>query len=147
MPKNIEKEYEHDFYAWTQHNVKLLREGKISEIDIKNITEEIESMGKSEKRELLSRLIVLIAHLLKWKFQSNRRSKSWTLTIRNQRIELSDLLEESPSLKKELEDKFTYAYERAVLIASEQTGIDENIFPKNPPFTLKDCFKSAYFPD
>jgi vacuolar-type H+-ATPase subunit C/Vma6 len=68
MPKSIKREYEEDFYAWTAHNAKLLREGKLSEIDVEHIAEEIESMGKSEKRELLSRLAVLMAHLLKWKF-------------------------------------------------------------------------------
>jgi hypothetical protein len=144
--KNIQKEYEKDFYAWTAHNAKLLREGKLSEIDVENIAEEIESMGKSEKRELISRLAVLMAHLLKWKFQPSRRSKSWTLTIKNQRMELSDLLEESPSLKKELEVKFYHAYEKAVLIAAEQTGIDEEDFPKKPTFTLKECLKTSYFP-
>lgn len=147
MPKSIKREYEEDFYAWTTHNVKLLREGNLSEIDVEHIAEEIESMGKSEKRELLSRLAVLMAHLLKWKFQPARRSKSWALTIKNQRIELDDLLEESPSLKKELGVKFNHAYERAILIAAEQTGLDEDKFPNTPPFTIKDCFKSSYLPD
>jgi hypothetical protein len=147
MTKSIQKEYEKDFYAWSIHNANLLREGKLSEIDIENIAEEIESMGKREKRELINQLAVLIAHLLKWKFQAMRRSKSWTLTIRNQRIELKDLLEESPSLKKELEVKFDHAYEKAILLAAEQTGIDEKEFPSKPPFTLKDCLKASYFPD
>jgi hypothetical protein len=147
MPKSNQTEYEKDFYAWTLNNAKLLREGKLSEVDIEHIAEEIESMGKSEKRELVNRLAVLIAHLLKWQFQPTRRSKSWTLTIKNQRIELNDLLEESPSLKKELEGKFTHAYERAVLMASEQTGIDEEDFPKRPPFNLKECLKMNYLPD
>ena len=146
MAKNIQQEYEKDFYAWTIHNAKLLREGKLSEVDIEHIAEEIESMGKSEKRELVSRLAVLVAHLLKWKFQSARRSKSWTLTIKNQRMDLNDLLEESPSLKKELEEKFLHAYERAVLIAAEQTGIDEEDFPSKPPFTLEECLKTSYLP-
>jgi len=147
MAKAIQREYEKDFYAWTLHNAKLLREGRLSEVDIEHIAEEIESMGKSEKRELVNRLAVLMAHLLKWQFQPTRRSKSWTMTIKNQRIELNDLLEESPSLKKELEGKFLHAYERAVLMASEQTGIDEDDFPKKPTFTLKECLKMSYFPD
>ncbi len=144
MTKAIQKEYENDFYAWTIHNAKLLRAGKVAEVDIEHIAEEIECMGKSEKRELMSRLAVLMAHLLKWKFQPVRRSNSWKLTIKNQRMELKDLLEDSPSLKKELEDKFNHAYEKAVLIAAEQTGFDESEFPKQPPFTLQDCFKSSY---
>lgn len=147
MATKIRQEYEKDFYSWTIHNAKLLREGKLSEVDIENIAEEIESMGKSEKRELISRLAILMAHLLKWKFQSGRRSKSWTLTIKNQRMELNDLLEESPSLKKELEGKFNHAYEKAILIAAEQAGIDEEKFPRKPPFTLKECLKASYLPD
>lgn len=149
MVKRIQKEqeYEKDFYAWTIHNAQLLRKRKLSEIDIENIAEEIESMGKSEKRELMNRLIVLMAHLLKWKLQKVRRSKSWTITIKNQRVELNDLLEESPSLKKEMEERFTHAYERAIGMAAEQTGIDEETFPKKPPFTLKECLKASYLPD
>ncbi len=144
MVKNIQKEYESDFYAWTIHNVKLLKQGKISEIDIEHIAEEIESMGKSEKRELINRLALLMAHLLKWQFQSARRSKSWTVTIKNQRRELLELLEESPSLKKELEEKFKYAYEKAVGLVSAETGIGEEEFPKSSPFTLKDCLKTNF---
>ena|SRR5579872_910584 len=149
MVKRIQKkqEYEKDFYAWAIHNAQLLRKGKLSEIDIENIAEEIESMGKSEKRELINRLIVLMAHLLKWKLQKVRRSKSWTITIKNQRAELNDLLEESPSLKKEMEEKFKHAYERAIGMAAEQTGMDEEAFPRTPPFTLKECLKSSYLPD
>ena len=149
MVKRIQKEqeYEKDFYAWTIHNAQLLRKRKLSDIDIENIAEEIESMGKSEKRELINRLIVLMAHLLKWKLQKVRRSKSWAITIKNQRVELNDLLEESPSLKKEMEEKFKHAYERAIGMAAEQTGIDEETFPKKPPFTLKECLKSSYLPD
>jgi hypothetical protein len=149
MVKRIQKaqEYEKDFYAWTIHNAQLLRKRKLLEIDIENIAEEIESMGKSEKRELINRLIVLMAHLLKWKLQKVRRSKSWTITIKNQRVELNDLLEESPSLKKEMEERFKHAYERAIGMAAEQTGIDEEAFPKKPPFTLRECLKSSYLPD
>src|SRR5579872_5517180 len=103
MAKNIQQEYEKDFYAWAVHNARLLRAGKLSEIDVENIAEEIESMGKSEKRELISRLAILLSHLLKWKCQPERRSRSWKLTIKEQRFELIDLLAESPSLKHEIE--------------------------------------------
>jgi hypothetical protein len=153
MVKNLQKSYEDydkDFYAWTAKNAQLIREGNFSQVDIKHVAEEIESMGKRERRELISRLIVLIAHLLKWKFQEARRSKSWMLTIKNQRIELKDLLEENPSLKKELEGKMRHAYdayERAILKAAEESGIDEKKFPKTLPFSLKECLKTSYFPE
>lgn len=146
MTTAIQKEYENDFYAWTIHNAKLLRAGKVAEVDIENIAEEIECMGKSEKQQLMRRLVILIVHLLKWKFQPTRRGKSWELTIKTQRVDLKDLLEDSPSLKNELEKKFEHAYERAVLEAAKQTRLDESEFPKQPPFTLQDCFNSAYLP-
>lgn len=113
MAKNIHKEYEKDFYAWAIHNAQLLREGKLSEVDIENIAEEIEDMGKSEKRELINRLAVLIAHLLKWKFQSSRRSNSWKYPVKEQRLRLNRLMKESPSLKNELEKRIHEAYEDA----------------------------------
>ncbi|TAK72020.1 MAG: DUF29 domain-containing protein [Gammaproteobacteria bacterium] len=147
MSKITQKEYEKDFYAWIIHNAQLLREGRVSEIDVENIAEEMESMGKSEKRALASRLAVLMAHLLKWKYQPMRRSKSWVITIKNQRRELIDLLEESPSLKKELEEKFKHIYEKGVGLASAETGIDEEAFPHRPPFSLKDCLRTSYLPD
>jgi len=147
MTNSIVKEYETDFYAWTIHSAKLLREGKLSEVDIENVAEEIESMGKSEKRELINRLAVLIAHLLKWKFQSVRRSNSWKYTIKEQRIQLSDLLEESPSLKNALEEKINHAYEHAVVIAIKETALEEEIFPDNCPFSLKQCLDQGFFPE
>jgi hypothetical protein len=131
MTKNTQKEYEKDFYAWTVHNAKLLREGKLSEVDIENIAEEIESMGKSEKRELINRLAILIAHLLRWKFQPGKRGNSWKYTIKEQRLRLSKLIEESPSLKYELEKRIDEAYEDAYYLALSETGLDEDTFPKN----------------
>jgi hypothetical protein len=147
MRTALQQEYDSDFYSWALHNAELLREGRLSDLDIEHLAEEIEGMGKSEKRELMSWLSVLMAHLLKWKFQALRRSKSWKVTIKNQRMEINDLLEESPSLRSELEGKFIHAYKKAVLIASEQTGIDEEIFPKDVPFTLQECLEDSYFPE
>ncbi len=139
-------EYEKDFYAWITHNARLLRDGKLSEVDIENIAEEMESMGKSEKRELINRLAILMAHLLKWKFQSARQSKSWELTIKGQRFELMDLLKESPSLKYELEKKLLHAYKKALLIAEGETGIEQKNFPKKCPFSLKQSLDANYYP-
>lgn len=139
--------YEKDFYAWSIHNAKLLRAGKLSEIDIENIAEEIESMGKGEKRELINRLAVLIAHLLKWKYQPIRRSRSWKLTIKEQRIQLAHLFEESPSLKHEIELKLKDAYEQAVVIAERETALEEKTFPKKSPFDLKQCLNQNFFPE
>lgn len=146
MTKNIHKDYEKDFYAWTLHNAKLLREGKFSEMDIENIAEEIESMGKRERRELINRFAILIAHLLKWEHQPARRSKSWECTIKEQRFELVDLLEESPSLKHEVEEQLAHAYKKALLIAEKETGLEIKNFPKTCPFSLRQVLREDFLP-
>jgi hypothetical protein len=146
MKTTADKSYKKDFYAWTMHNAQLLREKRLSEIDIENIAEEIESMGKSEKRELISRLAVLLAHLLKWEFQAERRSNSWKYTIKEQRLRLHDLLQDSPSLKKSLEDNLSRAYEHAIIIAVGETNLSENNFPETCSFSLKQVFDHNFFP-
>lgn len=141
-----QREYDKDFYAWTLHNAELIREGKFSEIDVENIAEELESMGRNDKRELLNRFAVLIAHLLKWQFQPERRGNSWKYTIAEQRFELADLLEESPSLKSELDKKLDHAYQKALLIAIKETGFSKTKFAKKCPFTLKQLLNSDFMP-
>ena len=140
-------QYNKDFYAWALHSAKLLRQGKFKEVDVEYMAEELESMGNRDKRELLSELAILIAHLLKWRYQSDRQSNSWKATIKEQRIQVSDLLEESPSLKHELFEKLDHAYEKAVLIAVRETGFPEKVFPGNCPFTLEQCFDREFFPE
>ena len=147
MIANIKKEYEQDFYAWITHNVKLLREGNLSEIDVEHIAEEIESMGKSEKRELINRLAVLIAHLLKWQYQQERRSNSWKYTIEEQRDEVLELFEESPSLKYEIQEKLDRAYRKATLWAATEMGVNKSIFKNKCPFSLENVLNKDYFPD
>ena len=143
----IQEEYNQDFYAWTIHNAQLLREGKLSEIDIEHIAEEIESMGNGDKRELVSHLAVLIAHLLKWQYQPMRQSKSWMLTIKEQRIKIIQLLKESPSLKHEINSKLEDAYEQAVVKAEIETALDESTFPHDCPFNLDQCLDQRFFPE
>ena len=142
-----QSEYNKDFYAWALHNAELVREKRFNEIDIDNIAEEIESMGRSDKRELISRLAILIAHLLKWELQPQRRGNSWKYTIKEQRIRLIDLLDESPSLKHELEVKFDHAYTQSVVIAAKETELDESSFPKQCHFTLDQCLDHQFFPE
>src|SRR5471030_3288613 len=106
--------YDSDFYGWTQEQAELLRSGNINQLDLDNLLEEIEAMGRSERREFESRLEVLLAHLLKWQFQPIRQSRSWTSTINLQRKKVSRCLKESPSLKHRLEASLSDAYEDAV---------------------------------
>jgi len=107
--------YEADFQAWVMSNARLLREGKLTELDAEHIAEELESMGASERRELLYRLQVLLLHLLKYQYQPERRGKSWLLTINHQRTAIERLLEQSPSLIRLLDDdSLTKVYVKAV---------------------------------
>ncbi|MFO5468533.1 MAG: DUF29 domain-containing protein, partial [Dolichospermum sp.] len=133
--------YDQDFYLWIETISKQLKAGKFAEIDLANLIEEIESMGKSEKRELKSRLIVLLMHLLKWQYQPEKRSESWRSTITEQRICIELLLEDSPSLQPLFIEIFADCYEKARLKASEETGIKLNFFPKESPFTLAETLK------
>jgi ribosomal protein L29 len=140
-------EYEEDFYNWSLYNAQLLREGKITEIDAIHIAEELESMGKRDKRELISRLTVLLAHLLKWQFQPNMRSKSWQSTIREQRTQIAKLLKDSPSLKPQLQTEgIVEAYPDALEIALEETGLSESTFPKQCSYSLEQLLNKQFYP-
>lgn len=139
--------YETDFYAWLLKSAELLRRGQFAELDLEQIAEELEGMARSDKRQLVNRLAVLLAHLLKWQYQPEKRSKSWQRTIREQRKRISLLLEDSPSLKYEIEEKLTDAYEIAVLSAANETGLDEDYFPESCEYYLNDVLDSEFYPD
>lgn len=137
--------YDKDFYAWAMQNAKLLRQKKLSEIDSEHIAEELESMGNSEKRELVNRLAVLLAHLLKWEYQPDIRGNSWKYTIREQQFQVDELLKNSPSLNHGLEKQLIPAYQRARLIVAKETGINITKLPKVCPFTLTQALKHTLF--
>jgi hypothetical protein len=134
--------HDDDFYAWTQQQAQLLRTGKFNQIDFHYIAEEIEDMGRSEKRELESRLEVLIMHLLKWQFQPNLRSRSWQLTIKEQRLRLEKLLAENPSLKSFLADSLEKTYQMAIISAERETGL--SLFPETCPYSLTEIFTPEF---
>lgn len=139
--------YQKDYYGWLQENARLIREKKFSEIDTENLIEELESMGKSEKRELSSRLTILLMHLLKWQYQAVRRSTSWRNTIAVQRIDVRELLEDSPSLRNEVSDRIETAYEKAKLAAEVETGIEKQNFPAACPFSLEQILDENFLPN
>jgi len=139
--------YETDFYGWTQQQAALLKDGRLADLDVMNLMEEIENMGGSERRELESRLEVLFMHLLKWKYQPSHRGKSWTLTIKEQRRKIARRLEKNPSLKRELADMANEAYGDAILSAARETGLDETHFPEKTPWTLEEILESDYLPE
>jgi hypothetical protein len=147
MPDPAASLYEQDFYAWANEQAALLRAGKLTAADIEHIAEEIESMGKTEKRELVSRLAVLLAHLLKWRYQPDRRCSSWDATIRTQRLEVRDHLTDNPSLKARLAETLAAAYERATIAATAETGLREATFPAACPWSFEKIMDGEFWPD
>ena len=139
--------YERDFYAWANEQAALLRAGKLAEADIENIAEEIESMGRSERRELVNRLAVLLQHLLKWQFQPLFRGASWRLTIEEQRYRLEDHLKDNPSLKSQLPQAMREAYRLAVVQALRETGFDRGTFPAGCAFTYEHAMDPDFWPE
>ncbi len=139
--------YDADFYAWTQQQSQLLKNGQLSQIDIANLIEEIESMGKSELRELESRLEILFMHLLKWQFQSQYRSNSWRYSIEEQRAKLADHLVDNPSLKHKLPQAMKRAYNYAIRGAAKETGFAKETFPSACPWTYEQAMNEEFLPE
>ena len=139
--------YEKDFYSWTQEQAELLKHGRFSELDIDNLIEEVESMGRSEKRELESRLTILLLHLLKWKYQEVRRGRSWQLSIDEQRIQFCKTLNENPGLKPALDEIIKDAYKLALIKAARETKISKAVFPECCPWTLAQFIDDGFYPD
>ena len=136
-----------DFYAWSLEQAALLRAGRAAEADLAAIAEEIESMGKTEKRELVSRLTVLLLHLLKWRFQPAGRGNSWRLSIANARDEISDLIADNPSLKSVLDDVTASAYRYARRKAAIETEMGEEAFPPHYPWSFAQAMDEGFWPE
>lgn len=138
--------YETDFYAWTQEQTKLLKNQQWNQLDLPNLIEEIESLGKQQRAELRNRLSVLIGHLLKWEYQVSKRSRSWLNTIRIQRIDIFQLLKENPSLKPYLEEAISIAYIKGIALASGETNLPLKTFPENCSYSLEDILSDRFYP-
>jgi Domain of unknown function DUF29 len=138
--------YNEDFYAWTQEQALLLQNHQWSQLDLANIIEEIESLGRQERRELINRLSILMGHLLKWQYQSQLRSRSWLTTIDLQRLEIADLLADNPSLKPELEAALERSYLKAVKLAVQETNLSQRTFPEDCPYPLAEMLDDRFYP-
>jgi len=126
--------YQDDFHAWTFEQARRLRNGEA--FDTKNVAEELEDLGRSQQQQLVNRLAVLLAHMLKWEHQPKKRSPSWTASMREQRIRIRRLLLNMPSLRARLPKSVEEAYEIAIAFASSETGIVEEDFPRECPYTF-----------
>lgn len=139
--------YEQDFYAWSQAQAELLRIRRFAEIDVDHLIEELDAMGARERRELINRLKVLLAHLLKWQFQPHRRSRSWAATIKEQRLSIDDLIDENPSLGALLDDQaLAKAYRLGRLLAVTETNLEESTFPPTCPYSITVVRDSGFYP-
>lgn len=139
--------YDQDYYLWFVDQARILRSGMWGHLDIEHLAEELEDMGKREKRALRSRTVVLLAHLLKYAHQPERRGPSWSGTIREQRKQLENLLEDSPSLKPCFIEDLEDSYISAKLLAAGETGLSEDEFPANCPFTLDQLLDEHFWPE
>lgn len=144
---SIRSVYEADFYAWTQEQATLVRTQQWNKVDAQNLIEEIESLGNQQRQELRNRLSILLAHLLKWEHQPQRRSRSWLATLRIQRRDALRLLNENPSLKSSLDDVLLEAYETARDLAMGETDLPERTFPADCcPYVLMEIFDDRFYP-
>jgi len=139
--------YDNDFYAWANKQAALLRAGRLGQADIEHIAQEIESMGRTEKRELVSRLRVLLLHLLKWRFQPIGRGSSWEASIRVQRLDLAEHMKDNPSLQTILPQAIATAFEGAVIEAADETGLPESVFPTVCPWTFEQSMDARFWPE
>ncbi len=141
---NQETLYNQDYYQWLIQTSQLLREKKFTQLDLENLIEEIESLGKSEKRAISSNLIIVILHLLKWRYQPEKRSNSWKSSIREHRRRIQELVTDSPSLQNYLPEILADCYLAAKKQASDETGLSVVAFPEECPFSLAESLDEDF---
>lgn len=139
--------HDEDFALWSAEQAALLRAGRLDGLDRENLAEEIESLGRSERKEIRKRLRVLLAHLLKWRHQPAKQKGGWASTILVQRRELHRTLAENPSLRSHPSEVLDEAYEIARLKAAGETGLPEDAFPAACPFTIEQILDPDFLPD
>lgn len=139
--------YDTDYYGWTQAQALALKRRSANEIDWDRLAEELEAMGRSERRELFSRHVVLLTHLLKWRAQPGRRSRSWRLSIENARAAIAKLLRESPSLVGNEAGEFAEAWAHARRAAASETGLELKAFAEAPEFSPEQAKAEDFWPE
>jgi len=139
--------YQTDFQAWTQEQIKLLRHQEWHKLDLENLIEEIETLGRQQRQELRNRLAVLIGHLLKWQYQSEQRGRSWLATIRVQRRDILRLIKENPSLKPYLAEAVLEAYDNARDLAMGETDLPEETFPQHCQYGPQEILSQDFYPE
>jgi hypothetical protein len=139
--------YDRDFHQWTQVMADAIRSGNWADLDIENLAEELESLGRQQRQELRNRLGILLGHLLKWQLQPQHRSKSWRLTLREQRLQIRFLLKDNPSLKPYLAEAIEEGYALALLLVAKETPLEIEDLPDVCPYSLEEAIDDTFFPD
>ena len=147
LATSISNLYEQDYYLWLETTAKLLQDSNFQALDLPNLIEEIEAMGRSEKRAVYSNLKVLLQQLLKYRSQPEKRSKSYKVTIREHRQRIKRAFKDSPSLKNYFREILTESYQDARKLATDETGLAVNAFPMELPFTVEEILDAEYLPD
>lgn len=145
--KSIENTYLVDFNRWIDHTAQLLRDRRWQEIEVDHLIEEVEDLGKSQRRAIASQLTRILLHLLKWRYQPERRSDSWLDSITDARTQLELAIEESPSLKEYPLEKLEDSYQRARRQAAQQTNLDISLFPESCPFAIANILDESWLPE
>ena len=145
--ETVKNLYETDFNLWLEETARLLKENKFEQLDIENLIEEIEAVGRSEKKGFRSNLEILLLHLLKWKYQQNQRSGSWERSIIEHRNRVLDELQDSPSYKPYYEQIFNKCYQNARKYAEAETGLSIKTFPEICPFSKIEVLTIDYLPE
>ncbi|MGA8498617.1 MAG: DUF29 domain-containing protein [Xanthobacteraceae bacterium] len=140
----VRAEYERDFYSWLMEQARHLREGRYEALDRDNLAEEIEALGREQFNKLVSALRVLMLHMLKWDHQTALRSRSWVLSIEEQRLEIADVLADNPGLRPRIAEAIVRAYRRARIEAAKETGLDETVFPPACPYSFDDVMSRVF---
>ena len=139
--------YEEDYHLWLMNTIHQLQHGKLADVDMINLIEELEAMGRSQKSAIESNLRILLMHLLKYKYQSDKRTNSWLFTIREHRKRLRNDFKNSPSLKRYFLEVFPECYQDARELAADETGLSINTFPIESPFSQEDTLNPDYLPE
>ncbi|MBE9062431.1 DUF29 domain-containing protein [cf. Phormidesmis sp. LEGE 11477] len=138
--------YNTDFHLWVANQVAALKAQRLEDLDLSNLIEEIEDLARRDKKALRSYLKVLLMHLLKWQYQPDKRSNSWKASISNARIEIEDILSDSPSLKSYLPTVVAKSYANARTLAAAETGLTVETFPADCPYILKKALDLDFLP-
>lgn len=138
--------YDRDFARWSTEQSALIRQGRFDEVDLENVAEEIESLGRSDKREIRDHQEVLLRHLLKWEFQPQKRKAGWRSTILEQRRQIKLLIKESPSLKEYPASEIAWCYDLARMKAADETGLSDSVFPKRCGYEAGQILDEAFMP-